>query len=249
MEISTLLPFLCVTAFATYIQTVTGFALGMILMGGVTVFDLMPISFTSVVISLVSFMNGAMALKGNMKALDKKRVMLTAATLFPAVYLGLVILDYLSDEFRHILQILLGLTIIVAGLMLMLKPEPLKAPSSNASFLAAGGAAGLLAGMFSMAGPPLVHLYYRQPFELLTIRLCLICIFLLSATVRTTIITIQGQLTLEMVTFALTCLPVVALFTWIGRRYPPPLDNTNMRRFAFFLLIGIGSSLFIKNLF
>jgi len=248
MDLMTLLPFVAIIAFATYVQTVTGFALGMIVMGAVTTFDLVPIAFTSVVISAVTFVNGLVAVKGNMEALDIKRVMYTSAGMFPAILLGLLLLDYMSSDLNHILQLLLGGAIIGAGLMIMLKPDPLPKPSSATVFATSGAAAGVMAGLFSMAGPPLVYLFYRQPFELKTIRLCLVTIFLLSAVMRTGMVGAQGGLTWEMGIFSVLCIPIVTVFTWIGKRYPPPLSNNNMRRAAFFLLILIGISLVIKNL-
>ncbi len=240
-----LVGFVAIIAFATYVQTVTGFALGIIVMGAVTVFDLVPIAFTSVVVSLVTFINGLAALKGNMAALDMRRVGLTCLGLFPALALGLWLLAFLSAELSHVLQLLLGGTIIVGGLMIMLKPDPLEQPSGGAAFAAAGAASGLLAGLFSMAGPPLVYLFYRQPFELNTIRLCLVSIFLLCAVCRTSMVGLQGGLTLEMFVFSFCCIPVVTLFTWLGRKYPPPLSSNNMRRVVFSMLILIGSSLVI----
>lgn len=246
MELITLIGFAAIIAFGTYVQTVTGFALGMIVMGVVTMLDLVPIAFTSVVISLVTFINGVVALKGNMKALDKKRVLYTCSAMFPALALGLFILEYMTAELSSLLQILLGVSIIVGGLMIMLKPEPLKKPSSAGAFAASGATAGLLAGMFSMAGPPLVYLYYRQPFELVTIRLCLLTIFLISGVGRTTMVGIQGNLTADMFIFSAACIPVVTAFTWIGKRFPPPLSQTNLRRLAFALLIIIGVSLLIS---
>jgi uncharacterized membrane protein YfcA len=248
MGLETLIPFIAIIAFATYVQTVTGFALGMIVMGSVTVFDLVPITFTSVVISAVTLINGLVAIKGSFHALDLKRVAITCAGIFPGLLAGLILLDHLSESFNNMLQLLLGITIFTGGLLIMLRPEPLKEPSSNAAFVASGAAAGFLAGMFSMAGPPLVYLFYRQPFELKTIRLCLVCIFLLSSTARIIMVGFQGGLTVDMLTFSLMCVPMVMLFTWIGKRYPPPLSATNMRRFAFLLLIIIGLSLMIGAL-
>ncbi|WP_432470298.1 TSUP family transporter [Amphritea sp. HPY] len=243
-----LIPFIAIIAFATYVQTVTGFALGMIVMGAVTTFDLVPIAFTSVVVSAVTFINGAVALKGNFDAVDTKRVLITCSAMFPAIMGGLLLLDYMSSDFNSLLQLLLGITIIAAGLMIMLKPEPMAKPSSNLMFAGSGAVAGLMAGLFSMAGPPLVYLFYRQPFELITIRLCLLSIFLLSAVGRTTMVGAQGGLTLDMLIFSAVCIPMVALFTWIGKNYPPRVSPNTLRRMAFFLLIIIGASLVVKNI-
>jgi len=76
----------------------------------------------------------------------------------------------------------------------------------------------------------------------------LLSVFLLSAVVRTSMVAAQGQLTLEMITFSLICLPIVTLATWLGKHYPPPLTAQAQRHAAFFLLILIGVSLVIKNL-
>ncbi|WP_222224754.1 TSUP family transporter [Marinobacterium arenosum] len=244
----TLIGFTAIIAFATYVQTVTGFALGMIVMGAVTTFELVPIAFTSVVISLVTIANGCFAIKGNMKALNLNTILITCAGIFPALALGLALLDYLSSEFSSLLQTLLGTTIICGGLMIMLKPEPIARPSGKPLFAASGAAAGLLAGMFSMAGPPLVYQFYRQPFEMQTIRLSLLAIFLICSVLRTGMVGVQGGLTLDMFTFTALALPVVALFTWLGRNYPPPLSPANLRRLAFGLLITIGISLLVGAL-
>ena len=60
---------------------------------------------------------------------------------------------------------------------------------------------------------------------------------------RLMVLAIQGELTLEMFWTGLFCLPVVALFTVIGKRFPPPFSDNTMRRLAFLLLIVIGISL------
>ncbi|WP_315980327.1 TSUP family transporter [Aliamphritea spongicola] len=126
MDLITLLAFTGIIAFATYVQTVTGFALGMIVMGTVTAINLVPIAFTAVVISAVTLINGLFALKGNLKAVDWRKVMLTTAGILPGVIAGLILLDYMSEEFSELLQLLLGITIILGGLMIMLKPQPLE---------------------------------------------------------------------------------------------------------------------------
>jgi uncharacterized membrane protein YfcA len=248
MDLIPLISFILIIAFATYVQTVTGFALGMIVMGAVTTFDLVPIAFTSVVISVVTFINGVVALKGNFEAVDIKRVIITSSTMFPAILAGLLVLNYMSSDLNTLLQIVLGLTIIAAGLMIMLKPEPMTKPSGTLMFASSGAVAGFMAGLFSMAGPPLVYLFYRQPFELKTIRLCLLSIFLLSAIGRTTLVGAQGGLTIEMGIFSLICLPVVSVFTLLGKKYPPKVSPNTLRRMAFFLLIVIGISLVVKNI-
>lgn len=243
MALEQLLPFFLITALGTYVQTVTGFAMGMIVLGCVTQFQLAPVTFTSVVISLLMLANGPIALKGNMKHLDRRVFTWSLAGLLPALVTGVLLLNYLSDEFARILQWLLGLTIIAGGLFIMLKPEPLPQQSHAPAFAVAGAAAGIFGGLFSIAGPPLVYQLYRQPMSLPTIRLTLLAVFLVMNTVRLLVLGIEGELTKDMLWIALISVPVVALFTMIGKRYPPPVSDKTMRRMAFGMLIIIGTSL------
>ncbi|MEH6627742.1 MAG: sulfite exporter TauE/SafE family protein [Motiliproteus sp.] len=242
------IPFIIIIAFATYVQTVTGFALAMIVMGAVTSLELAPMAFTSVIISAVAVINGLTALKGNFSFLDVRRVAITCLGILPGVVLGLFLLNYMSAAFNSWLQILLGGTIISAGMMMMLKPEPLDKPSSSLTFAVCGAAGGLLAGLFSIAGPPLVYVFYRQPFELKTIRLCLMSLFLVSSIGRISIVGAQGDLTLDMLIVSLACTPAVMFFTWLGKHFPPPFSPKTMRQLAFLLLMIIGVILIIKNI-
>lgn len=245
MALDILLPFMVIIAVATYVQTVAGFALGMIVMGAVTTFNLVPIAFTSVVIGAVTLINSVTVLKGNIRAVEKGLVAKTALGIVPGLILGLWLLDYMSASLSEQLKLLLGGTIIAAGLIIALKPAPLSQPSAAPAFTAAGVASGILAGLFSMGGPPLVYLYYRQPLDLAAIRLCLLSIFLVSSIGRLSLVGIQGGLTLDMLLYSLLCIPVVTFATWVGKRYPPPLSPLSMRRVAFGLLIVIGSSLIL----
>jgi uncharacterized membrane protein YfcA len=235
-------------ALGTYVQTATGFGLGMIIMGAVTIFGLLPIAFTSVVISLMTLSNGVFAIKGNSKALNLKLVAYTCAGLVPGIALGLFILNYMSAQMNNTLQLLLGVAIMLGASTTLLKPEPSKQVSRNWSFALAGKLAGLLAGLFSVAGPPLVYQFYRQPLDNKTIRLCLILIFLISSVIRTSMVGLQGGLEFSMFSFALCTVPIVYVATWLGKNCPPPLSALNMRRFAISLLLILGASLIVKSI-
>ncbi|PVZ65420.1 sulfite exporter TauE/SafE family protein [Pelagibaculum spongiae] len=249
MDGVTLAAFLLIVGVGSYVQTVTGFALGMIVMGGVTLAGLLPIQFTSAVVSLLAISNGVFALKGRWNQLDLKRVLSGLAIMLPFMGAGLYLLTLLSSQMSHWLEIVLGCAIILGGCLLMLKPEPLKQASSKAVFFAAYAIAGLLAGVFALAGPPLVFLYYRQPFSFNYIRFCLYGTFMFSALSRSVMVVAQGQMNQDILLTGLLAVPIVGLATWAGRKFPPPLSNNNMRRLAFVLLIVLGSSLLLRAVF
>jgi len=244
MLVETLLPFMAIIAVATYVQSVAGFALGMIVMGTVTTFNLVPIAFTSVVISFVTLINSVFILKGCFHQLNRRLVLLTVAGMLPGLLIGLTLLEYLSNDYNQILQNILGVAIIGAGISMILKsPHKDRQQSHDGMFFAAGSASGILTGMFSMGGPPLVYTFYRQPFTLHLIRLYLLSIFFVSSVSRITMVGLQGGLTSEMLLFSLICIPVVLGMSSIAKRFPPPISLDTMRKFAFCLLMVIGSSL------
>jgi len=243
MSFETILLVMAIIFIATYVQTVSGFGLGMVVMGAVTTFDLMTIAASSVIISVVALMNSLFVIKGDFRGVDFPAVRRTCIGTFPGLLLGLFLLNYLSNEFAQTLQLLLGVTIIVAGVLMLLQPQPLATKSSAGAFVAAGTCSGLLAGMFSIGGPPLIYIFYRQPFDLKTIRLCLLSIFLVSSSGRLVMVGIEGSLSWQILLFGISCMPVVMLASWVGKRFPPPLNITQMRRVAFGLLIVIGGSL------
>ncbi|WP_447530155.1 TSUP family transporter [Vreelandella sp. TE19] len=248
MSVSATLLLLGWVALATYAQTITGFAFGLILMAGVVLSGLAPVSMVAILISILSLFNCALALYRNMSNLDWEIIVLCSLSGFATLIVGVWALEFLSGSYVHWLQLILGLAIILSSLMLVLNPVPKNARSGRLSFLFFGGLSGFMGGMFSTSGPPLVFHFYRQPLTLAVIRDCLLLIFAINSLQRLIIVGMSGQLTLNILVLAATAIPVVMLFTWLGRRYPPPLGERSLRRVAFLLLFASGLSLCASSL-
>lgn len=246
MNLDLLVPFLVIVAVASYVQTVTGFALGMIIVGVVTSLDMATIAYISVIISLVTLSNGAFALLGALHHVDWRAVRAVTLGLLPAIVVGVLLLDYLSATAASFLQLLLGAVIIAGALHVMMWPDPRPDPSGNRGFFVSGALGGLLSGMFAIAGPPLIYQFYRQPLPLVAIRKSLILLFSVASLSRLLFIGAQGGVNAEMVLLSLAAMPVVAVATLAGRRYPPPFSETTMRRVAFVMLSVIGGSLVVS---
>jgi len=88
----------------------------------------------------------------------------------------------------------LGLVIIGSSLQLAVSPAPLPERSSPQSFAFFGAVAGLMGGLFSTAGPPLVYHLYRQPLPLARIRETLVAVFALNAALRLGIVAASAGL-------------------------------------------------------
>ncbi len=107
---------------------------------------------------------------------------------------------------------------------------------------------GLLNGLFSSGGPPIVYHLYRQPLAYELIRNTLITVFACNAAMRLGLVTVQGQLSLGTLWLSAEALPLVMLLSWLVRRYPPKLSLRAVRWLVFLLLLLAGGSLIAEAL-
>lgn len=246
MPLHTLIAFLFVVGLGAYVQTVTGFALGLIVMGGITTFGVAPVAFTAVVISFTALTTNVLALHRALHLVDRRAVVFTLLGMMPAVYIGVILLDRLHSMSVEGLRTLLGGVILGGGILLALRPQPRPRRAAAWYDSAVGIAGGLLAGLFAIGGPPLVFHFYRQPLALATIRATLLTVFAVATASRLVYVELQGGIDTAMLEVSALCLPVVFIATRLGRRYPPPLPELAMRRLAFILLGVIGLSLLAR---
>lgn len=248
MTAETLLPLVLVIAVATYFQTVTGFGLGMIVMGATSGMHLASVATVAAVVSLVTLANSVVALPGRMQDIDWRVARAATLGILPAIVAGVVLLEYLSSAAAGVLQLLLGIVIVQGSVGFALRPVQLDARSSDLSFATSGFFSGLSGGLFGVAGPPLIFQFYRQPMEPVAVRNMLLLLFTITSGTRSLYLGVQGRLDGEIWTLAAFAVPVVALATVIGRRYPPPLAARTMRRIVFVVLMLIGAYLVMSAL-
>jgi uncharacterized protein len=229
--------------FASYFQTITGFGLGMIVMGATSGFGLAPVASIATLMSLVTLANSAAALPGKLHHIDWRAVGAATLGVLPSVVVGVLALEYLSASASGILQLLLGAVVLYGGLSAALRPAPLAQRSDDRSFFVSGVCGGLLSGMFGVSGPPLIFQFYRQPLKLIEIRCALILIFAVTSLTRVMFSAWEGQLPTSICIQAALAAPVVMLMTIAARHYPPPLSSLATRRLAFGVLMAIGISL------
>src|SRR4029079_10135269 len=100
------------------------------------------------------------------------------------VVVGTLLLSWLAGTAYHVLRLVLGASIVACALSLWRAAQPLPAMASPKAFALTGGIAGILGGMFSAGGPPLVYLLYRQPKPHAWIRQSLMVFFGFSTSLR-----------------------------------------------------------------
>ncbi|PAU38483.1 hypothetical protein CKF94_09360 [Vibrio coralliilyticus] len=248
MEIPALLAILATIAIGTYFQTVTGFGLGIIVIGLTVSLNLVSLPVIAAVVSIVTLFNCLVALVGKPLKGELKIMLALVVGIVPGVMAGVYLLDELSASATNIMRGMLGIMILGAGLNFMFKPKTLEKRSASTSFLFSGFGSGLAGGLFGMAGPPIVYHLYKQPFSIELVRSTLLMVFACTSASRTAYVYLDGSLESSILLLSAVAIPLVTGVTIIARRFPPPLSNQQLRKLVFSVLLMIGSYLIIASL-
>jgi hypothetical protein len=232
--------FLLFVAFAVYAQNLTGFALALILLGLIGITDLVPLADAANAVTVLILVNACMFLY-------RRRPLQLERALWPAVaaslvgaLAGMALLTLLVQGAYEILRMVLGVSIVGCALLLWQAARPLSAVSPRRSFVVVGGMAGVLGGLFSAAGPPLVYLMYRQPWPLARIQETLIFFFGLGALLRLAVLVPTGHFSAHAAQLAAEAVPVVLLVTAVGAGRPAPFSPAVVKRLVCVLLLLAG---------
>ncbi|BCH25144.1 TSUP family transporter [Mesorhizobium sp. L-8-3] len=234
---------LCLAAVAAYTQTLTGFALGLILMGGVGLTGVIALPDAAVLVSCLTFVNAVLVLAKGWRDVALRQFVPIIVSSLAMLFAGYALLGVMAAASIDWLKLVLGGVIVTSSLQLAMKPTQLARLSSTASFLFFGAIAGLMGGLFSTSGPPLVYHLYRQPLHPVVIRETLVAVFAVNAVVRLGVVASVGAMPSAGFWWTLLTIPVVIVTTITARRWPPPLSSLTMRRLAFVLLFLSGASL------
>lgn len=237
--------FLVFVAGAVYAQALTGFALALILLGLIGATNLVPLPDAVNATTVLGFCTSWIFLYRR-RALHIERVLIpTVVASAAGIVVGALLLVWLAGTAYQVLRLLLGASIVGCALSLWRAAKPLPSLSSPAVYALTGGISGIMAGMFSASGPPLVYLLYRQPKPLAWIREALMVIFGLGTALRLLIVVPSGQFSLLSLQLAAEALPVVLVVTSCAARRAPPLSPKLLRGLVCALLIGTGLSMSI----
>ncbi|KQV44113.1 MULTISPECIES: TSUP family transporter [unclassified Rhizobium] len=243
MDTASLVILLLLAAGASYVQTLTGFALGLLMMGGVGLTGVVPLPDAAVLVGILGLVNAAQVLAKGWRDIARREFLLVIVVSLASLVLGYWLLGLMVAASLDWLKLTLGGIILLSSLQLLLRPTPFEKPSGAGSFVFFGAIAGIMGGLFSTAGPPLVYHFYRQPLRPVAIRETLVAIFAVNGMLRLVLVGLAGNMPSSSFWWGLLCIPVVMAFTALARRYPPPLTPTGLRRAAFCLLFLSGLSL------
>lgn len=238
-----ILGFVTMAGVAAYVQTLTGFAFGLLLMGGVGLTSIMPLRDAAVVAGVLTLVNAAIMLTKGWRDVLRTELVLVLCSSLPTLVAGYFLLDHLATNGLVYLRIILGVVIIVSALQLIKPPKKEQKEATKSSFVFYGAFSGVMGGMFSTSGPPLVYHFYRQPLPLVAIRETLVAIFSLNALIRLLVVVGDGTFPERRYWPAFLAIVTVSLGTQLARRLPLPLSPRLLKLIVFLLLCASGASL------
>ena len=243
----TFVVFLLVALLGAFVQTVTGFALGMILIALAAGLQLVSIPVLTATASILSLVNVGMALSRQYQNVHMGFWLLVTLGQVPAIGIGYALMLLLNDDAALILQLLLGVFVLGGSLSMMRKNPVIAHLSAKPVRVVAGVFGGLCGGMFSASGPVMGWFFYRQPLPVEVVRATLLACFGVTTSVRTLIVGFNGDFNGEIFRLAAASIPMVALGTWLGGKYVGRIEPEQLRRWAFGLLTVMGAVITVRS--
>lgn len=244
MSLAALAAFLFIAGVAAYVQTITGFAFGLVMMGLIALVGLLPLPDAAAMVGLLTLVNATqMMLHGGRHHVVRHLLRQVLSASLPTLVVGYFLLEWLADTRADALKVVLGVIIMASSLQLAVQRKALPRQSSDASFVGFGIISGVMGGLFSTGGPPLVYHFYRQPMPTAQIRETLVAAFGAAQVVRLSLVALSGNIPPPSTLAGVAAVPVVMGMTYAARRWPPPLSAAALKVVVFVLLFLSGVSL------
>jgi len=234
--------FLLCVAVASLLQSMTGFALALILLGLTGLFELAPLGDAANVATVLSIASASIAFRAGHHAIDWSIWRPTVLGGAIGSVIGVALLAWLSANTVMVLRLLLGVAVMTCALVVLLRARLLPSRSPAMAFHATGLLSGILGGLFSASGPPLVYQYYRQPLSLDMLRDTLVATIAFLALLRLLLVVPSGQFGLRSLAMCLAALPVSMSIGWWVRRHAARWPRESILKIVCMLLVmtGIG---------
>lgn len=242
------LTFAAFVALGVYAQNVTGFALALILLGLVGVTDLVPLPDAANAVTVIIIVNALMFFYRRRPARIEPAIIPAVAASLVGAIIGMALLAFLAANAYQALKVILGASIVVCALMLWSTAASLKTTSGPLYFTFVGTLSGVLGGMFSAPGPPLVYAVYRQPWPLERIQEALIFSFGVGAVLRLVVMGFAGHFSKLSVVLTLEAIPIALAVTALTANHQPPVSPRALKLIVCLLLVGSGAGMLFSSL-
>jgi len=238
--------FLLCVAVATYVQTLTGFAFGLVLLSLVATFKLASLADAANTASVLTLINAVVFFRTDRQAPPWALMRPALLTSLLTVLLGVLVLGWMNNNAASWLETALGVVIVLCAASLVIRRQQATSVGPPGGFALAGALSGLMGGLFGTSGPPIVFYLYRQPLTTDVVRRALLVMFASNASVRLVLVAFSMGLSSHALLLCVLSFPIVHITTRLTMKMPPPVRPTVMRPLVAALLALSGIAMIAR---
>lgn len=243
MEPTTWLTLAVIAGLASYLQTVTGFAFGLVFMSAVAISDVIGIDDAATIVCILMLVNAAILLAKEWRYVSGSSFLQIVPISLVATVAGTLLLPVLLSKSVIGLKFVLGVVIVVSSLQLLRLRRSADRRRPAWAFPLSGLVGGVMGGLFAIPGPPIVYMLHRYLPSQREIRATLVAIFAAITGVRLGMESILAAPTGDILLTAALLAPATIAFTALAHRRPPPLSADMLKLITVCLLVATGIAL------
>lgn len=240
MELTSWLMLAAIAGLASYLQTITGFAFGLIFMSAVAISGVIGIEDGATVVSILVLVNAALVLTKDRAYIAKGPFLQIAPIALATTVIGTLLLPLLLSKSVIWLKFILGAVIVVSSLQLLWLRKGAGERRPNWAFPLSGLIGGMMGGLFAIPGPPIVYALQRYLPVQREIRATLVAIFAAITILRLGLSSVLHPPAANILATAGMLAPVTILATTVAHRWPPPLSAEMLKVITVCLLVLTG---------
>jgi uncharacterized protein len=163
-------------------------------------------------VTVLQVLVGLVGLREAWRLTDWRAVLGLAPGLVLGVPVGVLVLTAVpANGVRLVIGLLIAASVVVLGCRVQLPPRP-----SRAVTVAAGLVSGVMNGLGSMGGPPVIVYLMALSREAAVVRASSIVYFLFSAVVTTIPMAVRGLVDRQVLLWSAASIPVLLVGSWLG---------------------------------
>ena len=240
MEPTSWLTLAAIAGVASYLQTVTGFAFGLVFMSAVAMSEIVGIEDGATIVSILMLVNAGILLAREWRYVARNPFVQIVPISLVTTVVGTMLLPVFVSKSIVWLKFVLGVVIVVSSLQLLWLRKDSGGRRPRWAFPLSGLVGGLMGGLFAIPGPPIVYALHRYLPSQREIRATLVAIFAAITGLRLCLSGLLTPPTGDILVIAAVLTPVTILATAVAHRRPPPLSADMMKFVTVCLLVLTG---------
>lgn len=226
------------------IQTICGFGYAMI---GISILSIMlPIKTVNLLIIISSSILSLKLLFRLRKSIDYRLIIYPSITIFPSVLIGIRILNYGKES--H-LKIIIGSCLILIAFYFIFQKKSVEIKRVKLLGMAAGMVSGIFVGIASIAGPPLAIYCMNVTKKKETYIVTLQAIFLISGLYSLGTHIYYGNITIEILKYALLAIIAVIIGNIMGVKVNHRINYTLFYKLIYGYILNMGILIILLGIY